>query len=191
MQYRRITEVIEDDNKIERPSSQPGSANAKTAKANPDRVHVFIGPKTPAEADTTGDDVTQFKRVHIIAGPDTRRPAAGTLQPLASTDLNFDMNTYRRPTLPAPTELFNSGTVLGTDAYSLLEDSSPITVSTRRVFAYESDDGNEVTMSVATAEEAEKDLLHIRRRGFDSLSSSAEISLMPSLHEDEEPVSVA
>ncbi|KAE8555724.1 hypothetical protein TMatcc_002993 [Talaromyces marneffei ATCC 18224] len=74
MQYRRIMEVVEDDNKNER---HLDSANAKRLKVNPARGHAFIAPKTPAEADYPEEDVAQFKRVHIVAAPDTRQPAAG------------------------------------------------------------------------------------------------------------------
>ncbi|KAF3400334.1 hypothetical protein DPV78_005574 [Talaromyces pinophilus] len=128
MQYRRITEVIEDDNKIERPSGHSSSANPKIMKGAPDRGHVFVGPKTPAEADSLEDDVTQFKRVHIVAAPDTRRSTAtfssseSTLMDgsVTGTDLASDIDNNHRPPLPAPTESIisiGSSTDSGIDAY--------------------------------------------------------------------------
>lgn len=135
--------MIEEDSKIERPSSQPGSM-AKILTGNLERVHVFIGPKTPAEAeaDAIDDDVTQFKRVHIVAGPNNRRPANGTPEPLAGTDSESDMNTNRRPPLPAPTESsygFPETDIVSVNSldsrfqsYTIPEDGTPITIRTSR-----------------------------------------------------------
>lgn len=143
MQYRRTTEVIEDDNKIERPSRHSSSANPKILKGAPDRGHVFVGPKTPAEADSLEDDVTQFKRVHIVAALDTRRSTAtfssseSTLMDgsVTGTDLASDIDNNRRPPLPAPTESIISirSTDSGIDAYSIPDDGTSITIRTSRV----------------------------------------------------------
>lgn len=258
MQYRRITEVMEEDNKFETPSGHPGSANAKILKGNPDRVHVSIGPKTPAEADMTDDDVTLFKRVHIVAGPDTRPPAADPLELPAGTDSESDIDAGRRPSLPAPTES-SIGDLDDEVTYSIPADGSPITIrtspivplpapyhsivnatgpgeqiltsidgdaSSRRVMVYKHGDGQMATMRLITEEEEavylkrderrhvtlrrmseEEVIRHVtlrrmseeevirhnearrsrqRRRKYDSVSSSTGISLMPSLHEDQE-----
>ena len=68
-QYRRITEVIEDDK--ERPSIR--SSSAERSKKNLNGRRLFSGPRTPAEADHTDEDVTEFKRVQIVAPPNFSR----------------------------------------------------------------------------------------------------------------------
>jgi hypothetical protein len=143
MQYRRITEVVEDDKK-ERPSGHSSSANAKKLKGNPNRGPIFVGPKTPAEADTADEDVTQFKRVHIVAAPDfSKPPAVSPLEPLAAPDLSTEISTSRRrPPLPAPSEsISHSNSVISTDlvtdisnlSFSIPDDGSPITIRTNRL----------------------------------------------------------
>lgn len=99
MQYRRITEVIEGIN--ERSSSH--SRNAKGSKGNPDGRHSFVGLKTPTEADSTDEeDVTQFKRVRIVAAPNFKRPDAASSEYIVDTtsdnvaDADLEIDTARR-----------------------------------------------------------------------------------------------
>lgn len=139
--------MIRDDNIKEKPSGHSSSRTAETLNTTLERGHFFIGPKTLAETDTADDDVTQFKRVRIVAAPDGRRHT-GTFSSsesilidgsVAGTDLATDMN---RPPLPAPTEStisLNNGsdsvssTDWGIDAYSVPDDGTPITIRTSRV----------------------------------------------------------
>jgi hypothetical protein len=135
MQYRRITEVVEGDEN-ERFSSISSLVESKLSKLHPNRGRVFVGPKTPAEADTADEDVTQFKRVHIVAAPDTRHAAAGPREPLTNIESKSNIRTgVRRPRLPSPTETSDdsesvNSTHSGIDTYSIPDDGTPITILT-------------------------------------------------------------
>ncbi|KAJ5667480.1 hypothetical protein N7507_003344 [Penicillium longicatenatum] len=63
MQYRRITEVSEDDEEF--PSVL--SSAAESSKANFKDQSLLAGPETLAEADPTDEDVAEFKRIQIVA----------------------------------------------------------------------------------------------------------------------------
>ncbi|KAI7976880.1 hypothetical protein EIK77_010111 [Talaromyces pinophilus] len=120
MQYRRITEVIEDDSKTERPSGHSSSANPKILKGAPDRDHVFVGPKTPAEADSLEDDVTQFKRVHIVAAPDVDDLSAqlGSSALLDDSDVPFSTHlSHSPPGAPVPSGFGLSRASVGTPLF--------------------------------------------------------------------------
>ncbi|KAF5017438.1 hypothetical protein F66182_10633, partial [Fusarium sp. NRRL 66182] len=70
------------------------------------------------------------------------RPANGTPEPLAGTDSESDMNTNRRPPLPAPTESsygFPETDIVSVNSldsrfqsYTIPEDGTPITIRTSR-----------------------------------------------------------
>lgn len=140
--------MIGDDDIKDQPSGHSSSTTAKTPKTAPDRGHFFIGPRTPAEANTADDDVTQFKRVHIVAAPDTRHRTATVSssestwidRSVTGTDPGTYNSTDHRPPLPAPTEsLLSDGnnetdsvssTDSGIDAYSVPDDGTPITIRT-------------------------------------------------------------
>ncbi|KAF2179934.1 hypothetical protein K469DRAFT_295057 [Zopfia rhizophila CBS 207.26] len=62
MQYRRITDVIEDNE--EKPSIHANSVERSKKNLN---GRLFSGPRTPAEANHADEDVTEFKRVQIVA----------------------------------------------------------------------------------------------------------------------------
>lgn len=70
IQYRRITEVIEDDEEI----SLIGSSNAERSKTNSKGRRLFSGPETPAEADPADEDITEFKSIQIVAPPNVTGP---------------------------------------------------------------------------------------------------------------------
>lgn len=82
MQYRRITEVLEDGEE-----RQPiPSGNAEKVKTNSNDRRLFSGPKTPAEADPADEDISDFKRVQIVAPPNFTEPdIAGTANASAGT----------------------------------------------------------------------------------------------------------